>query len=333
MGERYHLYSIGNALVDIDFKVTPELLDKHQFEKGSSSLMNHTQMINLLADLSGTKAKACAGSAVNTTILLAQLGGKGFYSGRIADDDFGEIFYTTLKEEGVQTNIPEENRQHGATGTCVVMVTPDTDRTMKTYLGVGASFSAKDLDEAAIAQSDYFYVEGYLVPDDNSFQAALHGCQIAKQYGRKIALTLSDKYLVHQFGDRFQQILDHGVDILFCNEMEARAFGGSDDIHQAANNIKQRSRTFAITLGPEGAIAFDGERIVESPAHDVKTIDSVGAGDTFAGSFIYSLAQGFDFEKASEVANFASGLVVAKYGPRLDENEIAEITALIDKLA
>lgn len=330
---KYHLYSIGNALVDIDFKVTPELLAEHKIEKGVMTLVDNDRAEYLLATFGDdSEAKACAGSAANTTILFSQLGGKAFYSGRVGNDEMGDVFCDALKNRGVTTNIPDNNRQHGATGTCLVMVTPDTDRTMNTHLGVAGSFSKKDLDEEAIKNSDYFYIEGYLISSDSGFEAVLKGCELAKQYGTKIVLTLSDRNLVKAFKDRFLEVLSHDVDMIFCNDLEAQAFSEHENTREASLMLKDHCKHFVVTLGPDGAHVFDGERFFDSPAYDVPPTDSVGAGDTFAGSFIYSLIQGFDFGKAAEIANFASGLVVGKYGPRLNEDEIEQVKSKIHKL-
>ncbi len=331
--KQYDIYSIGNALVDIDFKVTPELLAKHGIEKGVMTLIDSDRseyLLNTFGD--DSEAKACAGSAANTTILLSQLGGKAYYSGRVGNDEMGDVFCNALKNRGVSTNIPDSNRQHGSTGTCLVMVTPDTDRTMNTHLGVAGSFTKKDLDEHAIAQTEYFYIEGYLIPSDSGFEAALKGCELAKKHGTKIVLTLSDRNLVKAFKDRFLEVLKHDIDMIFCNDLEAQAFSDHHDTREASQMLQAHCKQFVVTLGPKGAHVFDGNNFFDSPAYDVPPIDSVGAGDTFAGGFLYALTHGFTFEKAAEIANFASGLVVGKYGPRLDEDEIEKIKNKINEL-
>jgi sugar/nucleoside kinase (ribokinase family) len=332
--KKYHIYSIGHALVDIDFEVTHALLEKHSIEKGVMTLIDNHRAAYLLKNLGQhSRAKACAGSAANTTILLAQLGGKAFYSGCVGKDEFGDIFHANLTKQGVATNITDHNRLPGPTGTCLVMVTPDTDRTMNTHLGISGDFSLASIDSPTMEISEYFYIEGYLISSDTEFEVALKGCELAKQHGAKIVITLSDRNLVKAFRDRFLKIMNYGVDLIFCNDLEAQAFTETQNPKEASQKLKDFTKNFVITLGPNGALIYDNRQIIESPAYDVKTIDSVGAGDTFAGSFLYGITHGLNFEKAGEVANFASGLVVSKYGPRLNEEEIARIKEKIAIMA
>lgn len=326
MKKKYDIYSIGNALVDIDFEITTELLEKNNIEKGVMTLIDSQRANELLKNFGHhSRAKNCAGSAVNTTILFAQLGGKAFYSGCVGQDELGDIFCALLKTHKIETNISQINRDHNVTGTCLVMVTPDTDRTMNTHLGAAITFSEKNIDVTALANAHYFYIEGYLLSSDSAFEAVLKGCKIAQKNQTKIVLTLSDRNLVKAFHDRFIQVMRHGVELVFCNELEAIAFTHANDIKEAGTALKHLVNIPVITLGPKGSLIFQENNIIESAAYDVCTIDSVGAGDTFAGSLLYGLANGLSCKAAAEIANFASGLVVAKYGTRLNDEEVTQI--------
>ena len=215
---KYHVYGMGNALLDIEFDVTPSFLHQHHIEKGLSTLVNAEEQ-QVLIDALGmdnVRKVASGGSAANTMIALQHFGAKGFYSCKIANDGNGNTYYQDMVDAGLDSNITEHNRAQGTTGTCLVLVTADSDRTMKTHLGISNSFAETELNPTALLSSEYLYIEGYLVTSDTAMNAVMIAKNLAERHGVKTSLTLSDPGLVKYFKPQFQQILSLGVDLLFC---------------------------------------------------------------------------------------------------------------------
>ncbi|MDH5766223.1 MAG: adenosine kinase, partial [Gammaproteobacteria bacterium] len=211
---------------------------------------------------------------------------------------------------------------------CLVMVTPDAERTMNTFLGITEKFSVDELHLDAIKDSEYLYIEGYLVTSDTGRHAAIEARKIAEENGVKTALTFSDPAMVEFFKDGLGEMLGNGVDLLFCNEAEAMSWAGTDNIDQAYEALKTVAKTFAVTLGNQGAKVYDGKHMIEIPPHSVKAIDSNGAGDMFAGAFLYGITHGHSFYEAGNIASLAAARVVSQFGPRLkaqDHQDILEI--------
>lgn len=330
--KKYYLYGLGNALVDIDFETTPETLQDLNIEKGVMTLIESDRYLTLLESLSGFKhVKACGGSAANTTMVLTQLGQKTFYSCKVANDPSGDFFYSELKRKEIGTNLTKNNREHGTTGSCLVLVTPDADRTMNTHLGISEYFSKKDLREEAIANSEYLYIEGYLSTSPTGSEAAIEAYKMAKKYGVKTVISLSDPNIVKFFRARLLEMIGDGIDLLFCNEDEAKVLCETDNLPDACKCIKQYAKTFAITQGPEGSMVFDGKELYDVGAQDVPVIDTVGAGDMFAGGFLHAIANGHDYKTAGVIADIVASKVISKFGPRLTDEEIVEVQKEIDE--
>lgn len=319
---KYDVYGIGNALVDMEFEVTPEFLQKMNVEKGLMTLVDENRQEELLNNLDKLGHKrSCGGSAANTIIAVSQFGGKSFYSCKVASDETGDFYYTDLVKEGVNTNITDK-REEGVTGKCMVFITPDADRTMNTYLGITATFSKNELVYDEIEKSKYLYIEGYLVTGPNSLEAAVEAKAHAEKTGVKTALTFSDPGIVSYFKDGFKTILGQtGVDLLFCNESEALAFTDTKTFEEAAKELKKVAKAFAITLGPKGAYIFDGQNEIHIITNKVEAIDTNGAGDLFAGSFLYAITNGHSFASAGRLACSAASVLVTQFGARLDKEQ------------
>lgn len=330
--KKYHLYGLGNALVDIDFETSPETLAKLGIEKSVMTLVESDRYLKLLENLSGYKhVKACGGSAANTTMAIAQLGGKVFYSCKVANDDSGNFFYNELARHQIHTNLAQDNRPDGHTGSCLVLVTPDADRTMNTHLGISEYFSRKELNLEAIAQSEYLYIEGYLASSPTGSDAAIVAYETAKQAGTKTAISLSDPNMVKFFHARLMEMMGDGVDLLFCNEDEAKFLCKTEEMSGLCECMKQYAKTFAITRGPKGSIVYDGKSVYNIDAQDVPVIDTVGAGDMFAGGFLHAVINGHDYKTAGVIADIVASKVISKFGPRLDNGEIIEVKKEIDE--
>lgn len=316
---KYHVYGIGNALVDKEFEVEDQFLQETGIEKGLMTLVEQDRQADILAKLKATyglKKRASGGSAANTIIAVSYFGGKTFYSCNVANDEPGDFYVNDLKSAGVDTNLGDD-RESGNTGKCLVMVTPDAERTMNTYLGITADLSAKHLDEAAIKASEYLYIEGYLVSSESARPAAIEARKIAEANGVKTAFTFSDPAMVQFFKDGLIEMIGDGVDLLFCNEAEALNFCDTDNLEQAVQQLKTIAKSFVITLGSKGALVFDGTNQLSIAPHAITAVDSNGAGDMFAGAFLYALTHGYSYQQAGDLASLASAQVVSNFGPRL----------------
>lgn len=327
--KKYHVYGVGNALVDMEFEVVDEFFEQHTIDKGVMTLVDEPRQHELMGHLDAFEGKkASGGSAANTIIASSYFGGESFYSCKVANDELGDFYVKDLMDAGVDSNVGD-GRKEGITGKCLVMVTPDAERTMNTYLGITETFSVDELHQAAIIDSEYLYIEGYLVTSSTGRHAAIEARKIAEDNAVKTALTFSDPAMVQFFKDGLKEMIGNKVDLLFCNEAEALSWCETDDLEAAIESLKQVANTFAITLGAKGALLFDGKSMIEIASHKVKAIDSNGAGDMFAGAFLYGITHGHSFYEAGNIASLAASKVVSQFGPRLSEKEHKEILEVV----
>lgn len=324
----YKVYAIGNALVDIEYHASNEKLTELGIEKGVMTLIDESKQNNLMTYLGESHEKmACGGSAANTIIAMAQLGSRVHFDCRVANDITGQFFVQDLHDSGVHSSLNLDESYTGVTGKCLVFVTPDADRSMYTFLGASADLAVEDVDISAIKRSEYVYLEGYLVSADSTRKAAIRAREIAENNGVKTALTLSDPNMVIIFREGMEEMLGSGVDLLFANEDEACELAQTRDLEAAVENMKKVARSFAITRGKQGALLFDGNNTINIDAHPVLAIDTLGAGDLFAGAFLHGLTQGMSFEQSGKLASLASSRIVTQYGPRLSSTETQALIA------
>ncbi len=324
--KKYHLYGIGNALVDIDFEIDIKTLTDLNIDKGVMTLIDEQRHHELLQHLDGKqKQQICGGSAGNTVVASAQFGSRCFYSCKVANDPTGDFYLQDLIQHGVDTNLSVDNRPQGHTGKCIVLVTHDADRTMNTHLGITATLSTAEINAAAIADSEYLYIEGFLVSSNSALEAAIEAKNLAEQYHVKTSLTLSDQNMTDYFSDQLRTVIGSGVDLLFCNEAEALSFCKTDQLSDALSSLEKMAKQFVVTLGAKGSLIFDGQQYLEIPVIKTKPIDTVGAGDMYAGALLYGLTHGYDLVDAGMLASHAAAHIVAKIGPRLATDEATQI--------
>ena len=322
----YDLYAIGNALVDSEYEVTDLQLHAMGVDKRHMTLIDASRRTELLTHLNGANARRTGGgSAGNTVVALSQLGGRAFYSCRVADDELGAFYASDLVANGVTTNLSHAPLAMGQTGSCMVMVTPDAERSMSTFLGATADLDHTALNEPAIASSSIYYMEGYLAASPSGLHAALEGRQMAKDAGVALATTLSDMSMINFCREGLDAIIGDGVDYLFCNEEEAQVWCGTQDIEIICQQLGQLAQTVCLTRGPLGCLILDSNQKFSAPALSVKALDTNGAGDMFAGAFLYAMTQGHDHMQAAWLANQAAGLVVGQYGNRLTPSDMGGI--------
>ncbi|MFT7286473.1 MAG: sugar/nucleoside kinase (ribokinase family) [Halieaceae bacterium] len=324
--KRYKVYGVGAALVDTEIRVDDAELATLGVEKGLMTLVDRPRRAALLDALEGHMVRAghaSGGSAGNSLIATAQFGGRCFMSCRVADDADGEIYLADLERAGV--SYPPAVECSEPTGKCLVLVTPDAERSMNTYLGASEGLGIAQLNEQAIADSEYLYLEGYLVSSPTGLAAAVRARELAQAAGVPVALSFSDPGMVEYFPEGFRDMLGGGVDLVFANDAEAQSWTGTGTLKEAADAMKATARRFVITCGAAGALCFDGETLHEIPVHAVEAVDSNGAGDMFAGAFLYALTRGEDFPTAGRFASFAAGTVVSQWGPRLPAADYAQL--------
>jgi len=325
--KKYDVYGIGNALVDKEFEVEDSFFEEHDIEKGFMTLVSHEQQEKLLVTLTekvGIKKRSGGGSAANTLYALSQFGGNAYFAGKVANDETGDFYVEQLGHHNVKTNIGSK-RNEGTTGRCLVMISPDAERTMHTYLGISEKVSVAEIDYDAIKASEYVYIEGYLVTSPSGKEAACELKRAAEENGVKTAMTFSDPSMVEYFTDAVDEVLGTGVDLLFCNEKEAMLWTGAQDFNIACETLKERAKQFVVTRGAKGALLFDGMTFTDIDSHQVNAVDTNGAGDMFAGAFLFAITQNHDFETAGKLASLASATTVSSFGPRLSAEDHQKI--------
>ena len=323
---QYDVYALGNALLDIEFEVSPKELEKLGIEKGVMTLLDRDAQDKIVRHLGNHDQKrSCGGSAANTLIAVSQLGGKAFYSCKVADDEPGKFYTQDLIDCGVATNLENHAPESGVTGKCLVFVTPDADRTMNTFLGISGEFSDQELVSEAIKNAEYTYIEGYLVSGESSKQAAIKAKEIAQNAGKRVAFTLADLNMVKFFKPGLLEIIGSGVDFLFANEGEALLMAETEDFDVAVGYLKNLAKRFAITRGAAGSVVFDGEKLIEIEPFHVKAIDTVGAGDMYAGAFLYGITNGMDYAAAGRLASLASSKIVTTLGARMKTEAVQDL--------
>nr|WP_315279403.1 adenosine kinase [uncultured Acinetobacter sp.] len=326
------LFAIGNALIDQEFQVSDDFLIQHSLQKGTMQLTDGETQANLYNNLIKTqrhKGQASGGSAANTTVAFSALGGQAFYACRVGNDDLGDIYLKGLNEAGIYTTT--KSVSEGVTGTCMVLVSDDSERTMQTYLGITAELSATQIDFEPLQTAKWLYIEGYLSTSDTARAAVKQAREIAKSNQVKIALTLSDPAMVQYAREGLDELLDDGVDLIFCNQQEAMMYTGTETAETALEELKQKSKYIVITLGAQGALIYDGNNTFSVPGRPVTAVDANGAGDAFAGSFLYALNAGLGFQTAAQLAILVSSEVVAQFGPRLAVKDYAKLLHNIQK--
>lgn len=320
------LFAIGNALIDQEFSVSDDFLIQQNLQKGTMQLSDGDTQLALFNRLNESqiyKGQASGGSAANTTVAFSALGGSAFYACRVGHDDLGKIYLAGLNQAGIQT--AEQSISEGVTGTCMVLVSQDSERTMHTYLGITAELSEHQIDFSPLNTAKWLYIEGYLSTSDSARAAVKQARQIARDHQVKIAISLSDPAMVQYARNGLDELIDDGVDLLFCNEQEALMYTDTTTLEDAQSKLQNLSSVVVITLGAKGvSIASQTEKFTVS-GRVVNAIDTNGAGDAFSGAFLYAINTEKDLQTAAELAILISSQVVSQFGPRLDVVEYAKL--------
>tara|TARA_B100001063_G_scaffold20753_1_gene15958 strand:+ start:2816 stop:3811 length:996 start_codon:yes stop_codon:yes gene_type:complete len=326
MEKKYDVFGIGNALLDCVYMVEDKFLEENKIEKGLMTLVDEGKQKSIIEKIKSYDSFIQSGGSVtNSLYTLSQLGGSGYVSVLVSDDDFGRTYLRDLKNSNVITAGSSFTTGKGMTGTCLVLTTPDAERTMNTCLSISSNFSIKNINLNDLKYAKYLYIEGYLVTSEIAMDAIKECIQFANMNDVKIALTFSDLSMVKYFKNNFESILKTKVDLLFCNEEEAKTFSGSNSVHGSIEFLKSFTSNLVITQGNKGSLIVNEEEIITIDPYHVKAIDTVGAGDAFAGSYLYGITNGFTPKKSGDLASLLSSKVVSKIGPRLEKEEINSI--------
>ena len=331
---KYDISALGNALVDTQYKVSHEFLSSVGLEADSMTLASAEEqapIIEKLISMGAESVSDCGGSATNSLVAAANYGSKCHHVCRVSDDEDGRKYLESLRSAGVEhIGISSENSEM-PTGKCLILVTPDAKRTMSSMLGVSAFLGSSDIDYDVVENSKIFYIEGYMVTSDDNFNAVISVLEHLKGKDTIKALSLSDAGIVHGFKDKFKQIESYGIDMIFCNDDEAIAFSDANDITEAVGFFKSKTYMTAITKGAEGSVVVKDGAEIHADAEKIKPVDTNGAGDMFAGSFMHAYLQNYDIQACAEFSNFASSKIVETFGPRLNADGYAEVANKLRK--
>src|SRR5580704_466375 len=313
---RYDVLGLGNAIVDVITRADEDFLVKHGMRKGTMSLIDEARAA-LIYDAMGPAVEVSGGSAANTVVGTAGLGARAAFIGRVKDDALGTVFSHDIRAAGV-TFDTAPSADGPSTGRCYVLVTPDGERTMNTYLGAAQDLHPRDIDADTVAGSAITYLEGYLWDPAHAKEAFVKAASIAHEAKRMVALTLSDAFCVDRWRDEFLHLLRSGtVDLLFANENELRSLYQTTDFDAALAALRGDARFAVVTRSEKGCIVIEGANTIASPAFPVtRVVDTTGAGDLFAAGFLFALASGAGHEKAARLGALAASEVISHIGAR-----------------
>ena len=306
---------IGNAIVDVLVQADDDLLDAFALTKGTMALVDEQQAERLYAKV-GPGLETSGGSAANTLAGIAQLGGRAGFIGRVRDDQLGGIFAHDIRSVGARFDTPAATAGP-STARCLILVTPDAQRTMCTYLGASVGLDPADLDLEMVAQAKLLYLEGYLWDSEEAKSAFIAAAEVARAHGGEVALSLSDAFCVERHRDSFQELVDGHVDILFANEMEITSLYKANSFEEAADQVRGRCKVAALTRSELGSVILNGAgtHTVE-PFKLGRLVDTTGAGDLYAAGFLHAYTQGQSLEACGRLGSLCAGQVVTQLGPR-----------------
>jgi len=317
--------AIGHAIVDVLAHADDTELERLQLSKGTMALVDAEQAETLYAAM-GPAVEVSGGSAANTAAGIASFGGAAAFMGKVRDDELGVVFSHDIRAEGVEYATPPAEKGAG-TARCLVLVTPDAQRTMSTYLGAASGLRPDDLDDDVIAGARVTYLEGYLWDPPEAIDALRRAMDVAHAAGRRVAFSLSDPFCVERHREEFLGLVDDEVDILFANEAEVISLTGAASLDEAVKALTGRCELVAVTRGPEGSVVVDGDTVIEVPAMPVDdVVDTTGAGDLYAAGFLYGLTHGADPETCASLGGVAAAEVISHVGarPQVSLSQVAD---------
>lgn len=322
---KYDVVGIGNAIVDVLAHAEDSFLQSHGLIKGTMSLINSQTADKVYGEME--PALECSGGSVaNTIAALALLGGRGAFIGKVCDDQLGAIFRKDIEALGVVFD-SKPSRYSASTARCLILVTPDAQRTMQTYLGACVELGPDDIDENLIAGAHITYLEGYLWDPPKAKEAFVKAAIVARKAGRKVALSLSDPFCVDRHRDDFIDLVDNHVDILFANEAEITSLYQVPNFDAALQKVRGHCEIAALTRSAKGAVLISGGEVHVLDAEPLeKVVDTTGAGDAYAAGFLYGLTRGKNIYDCGRIGAVAAAEVIGHFGAR-PEVSLAKLVA------
>lgn len=315
MEKTIDVVAIGNAIVDVIARQQDGFLAEHGIEKGAMTLIDTERAENLYAAM-GPGIEMSGGSAANTAAGLAGLGATAAYVGKVASDQLGQVFRHDITAQGVRFETAAD-AEGAPTARCLILVTPDAQRSMNTFLGACVNLTPADVDEEVIARAKLVYLEGYLWDPPQAKEAFLKAARIAHETGGKVALSLSDPFCVDRHREEFVELVKHHVDVLFANEQEIMSLYQTDTFDEALQKVRWEVEITALTRSEKGSVAIDRDEIHILDAEPVaEVIDSTGAGDLFAAGFLHGLAQDRDIATCARMGGICAAEIIAHVGAR-----------------
>ncbi len=327
--KRFDVFGMCNALFDLQAEVSDDLLGQVGLGKGGMTLLSDDEQKAIVPQVYRHIVNTeSGGSGANTMIGVAQLGGKTAFTSRVGKDEHGRAYRAGLAKQGVEPNLGEG--ETGETGVCLILITPDAQRTMGTYLGLSQGLEPDDVDTKGIADSQYLYVTGYLWDTDNQKDAVLHAMKAAKDAGVMVAFSLSDPFCVYRHKADFRELLQNYVDVVFANREEALAITDETDVETAALKLAAMTGGLAaVTSDKDGSLLVRGDSVLRVPVYPVTALDTTGAGDMYAAGILHGLTIGLPLVKTGQIASYVAAQVVARIGPRLPEVDRAAIEGIL----
>ena len=318
--KKFQVVGIGNAMVDVLTQETEAFLSEAGIEKGIMQLIDMDRAVDLYSRIGAAK-EISGGSAANTIAGIAHLGGRTAYVGKVKDDQLGAIFAHDLRAQGAvyETKLaPKDAAQE--TGRCIVVVTPDGERSMNTYLGVTEFLEPSDIDVDMMADAEWIYLEGYRFDGPDSHAAFAKAINACKGHGGKVSITLSDPFCVERHRDAFRMMIREDVDLLFCNRAEMLSMYQTEDFDAALAQAAKEVSIVACTDSDNGAHILSGGQRWHAPAVPTQIVDATGAGDLFAGAFLWGLTNGHDLETCGRMGCVAASEVISHIGARAESD-------------
>ncbi len=316
---------IGNAIVDVLGHTDGETLERFGLAKGSMTLITAERALELHAQME-SRVECSGGSAANTLVGLASMGGSAAYIGKVRDDALGEIFRRDIRAAAVSFDTPAATTGP-PTGRCLIFVTADAQRTMQTLLGASATLGPDDVDPATIERAGITFLEGYLWDPEPAKQAFLRAAEIAHAAGRRVALTLSDPFCVERHREEFRDLVNNHVDVLFANEAEVLSLYQTNDLDGALAALRGRCEIAAVTRSKDGSVILCGDDVIRVEAEPVdEVVDTTGAGDLYAAGFLFGLSEGRDPATCGRLGSIAAAEIISHFGAR-PESSLADLVA------
>ena len=313
---KYDVLGIGNAIFDVLVHADEAFLAKHAMTKGSMALIDEARAAAIYRDM-GPATEMSGGSGANTIVGLASLGARAAYVGKVRDDQIGRMYSHDIRAAGVTFDTAPAT-DGPATGCCYILVTPDGERTMNTYLGAAQNLTAADIDPAQIAAARIVYLEGYLWDPKEAKEAFVKAATVAHDAGREVALTLSDSFCVDRYREEFLDLMRGGtVDIVFANEAELHSLYQTSDFDGALKQLREDATLGIVTRSDKGCVVVSNHGVIAVPAHPIETlVDTTGAGDLFAAGFLFGLVRKTGYEMAGRLGGLAAAEVIQHIGAR-----------------